>query len=231
MLTLGFDTATDTGTVGLVDEGKVKGEYTYTAEESQSERLLNSIDLLLNSVELEIGDVEKIAVSRGPGSFTGLRIGISTAKGLAHGLEVPLVGIPLTNCYYSRVKSFAGSVCTLIEDRRDLVYIAGFAAGGEKVVEEKSLPIEKLKEGIIPELREHGSPVLLVGDGVPVHVDKLREMNDVLVSEGSLNYPSGLQVAFLGESTQPGSEGLAALEPLYAQRPIAEINWKKKTNH
>lgn len=230
MLTLGFDTATNAGTVGLVDGGEVKGEYTFKAKESQSERLLDSIDLLLKKVGLEIGDVEKVAVSRGPGSFTGLRIGISTAKGIAHGLGIPIAGIPLTDCYYSRVKDYSGPVCTLIEDRRDLVYLAGFDGNGDKIVEEKSLSVDKLKAEVIPGLKKTEDPVLLVGDGAQRHREELEQMEEVVLAEGSLNNPSGLQIAFLGEKTRTERDALAALEPLYAQRPIAEINWNKKSN-
>jgi len=225
MLTLGFDTATEIGTVGLVDGGEVLGEYTFQAGESQSEKLLSAIDLLLRELEKKVTDVKKIAVSRGPGSFTGLRIGISTAKGLAHGLEVPLVGVPLTNCYLSRVNNYSGPVFTLIKDRRNLIYLAGFDDRGEKVIEERSTSIEKLEEVIIDTTESSKYPVLLVGDAVPGHREKLRQIDKVRLTKGSLNYPSGLELAMLGESIEPEGNELASLEPLYAQRPIAEINW------
>jgi tRNA threonylcarbamoyladenosine biosynthesis protein TsaB len=227
MITLGFDTATDVGTVGLLAGGKVIGEYTFGADESQSERLLASIDLLLEEAELEISAVEKIAVSRGPGSFTGLRIGISTAKGLALGLGVPLVGVSLTNCYYSRVEYYPGDVYTLIKDRRDLVYCAKFNGSGEKVCKEESISVEEFRDKINKGSNEGDKPILLIGNAVPEHGKKLRKIENVILSEGELNYPSGLQVAFMGEKIKGGEQELASLEPLYAQRPIAEINWNQ----
>lgn len=228
MLTLGFDTATKIGTIGLADGDELIGEYTFKASESQSEKLLSAIDDLLERSTVGVSELEKIAVSRGPGSFTGLRIGISTAKGLAAGLGIPLVGVPLTDCYYSRVGSYEGSVLTLIEDRRDLVYAAGYDRTGEKVLEERSVSIEKLGNELIPELKDDTSPLLLVGDGVPEHRDFFGELENTLIAEGVNNYPSGLQIAFLGEKAENREDELASLEPLYAQRPIAEINWKKK---
>lgn len=227
MLTLGFDTATDVGTIGLIDGEEVIGEFTFGADESQSERLLPSIDLLMEESNLDISDVEKIGVSRGPGSFTGLRIGISTAKGLAHGLEIPLVGVPLTTCYYTRVEHFPGPVYTLIKDRRDLVYYAGFDEAGEKIGEEESVSIDKIEEKISLQKDDRSEQVLLVGDAVPGHRDKLSKIDNVILSEGELNYPSGLQVAFLGRNISAGEDELASLEPLYAQRPIAEVNWNQ----
>lgn len=226
MLTLGFDTATGVGTVGLVDDGEIVGEYSFGADESQSEKLLYSIDLLLTESELDVSDVKKVAVSRGPGSFTGLRIGISTAKGLALGLDVPLVGVPLTTCYYTRVQNYEGPVCTVIKDRRKLIYYAAFDSSGEKVDDEESIAVNDLEDRINQQFDSSRKPVLIVGDAVPEHRDKLSDFDNVILSEGELNYPSGLQVAFLGEGIQE-EEGLESLEPLYAQRPIAEVNWEE----
>lgn len=228
MLTLGFDTATDLGTVGLIDEEDVIGEFTFEADESQSERLLSSIDLLLKESDLKISDVEKIGVSRGPGSFTGLRIGISTAKGLAHGLGIPLVGVPLTTCYYKKVEYYPGAVYTLIKDRRDLVYYAGFNKDGNKMGEEESISVGEAKKRISLQKNNATKPVLLIGDAVPEHRNKFNGIDNAVLSKGELNYPSGLQVAFLGRDIQGGEDELASLEPLYAQRPIAEINWNSK---
>ncbi|MFB6291621.1 MAG: tRNA (adenosine(37)-N6)-threonylcarbamoyltransferase complex dimerization subunit type 1 TsaB [Candidatus Bipolaricaulia bacterium] len=224
MLTLGFDTATEVGSIGLIDEGEVIGEFTFGAKESQSERLLPSIDLLLGQADIDISEIEKLAVSRGPGSFTGLRIGISTAKGLAMGLGVPLVGVPLTTCYFTRVKDFPGPIYTLIKDRRNLVYYASFNETGDRVDEEESISIDGLKERINQQATKL-EPALLVGDAVPKHKEKLTKIDDTILSEGDLNYPSGLQVALLGEKIQEDKDQLDSLEPLYAQRPIAEINW------
>ena len=228
-MTLGFDTATGVGTVGLVDGGEIIGEYSFGADESQSEKLLSSIDLLLTESELDVSDVKKVAVSKGPGSFTGLRIGISTAKGLALGLDVPLVGVPLTTCYYTRVQNYDGPVYTLIKDRRKLIYYAGFDSSGEKVDSEESIPIDDLEGRIDRQFGGSEKPVLIVGDAVPEHRDALTELDNVILSEGELNYPSGLQVAFLGEAIEE-EEGIESLEPLYAQRPIAEVNWEDKDN-
>lgn len=225
MLTLGFDTSTDIGSIGLVDGEDVKGEYSFAAKESQSERLLASIDLLLNETCSDISEIEKIAVSRGPGSFTGLRIGISTARGLTEGLQVPLVGISLTDSYYCRVESYPGPVCVLIKDRRNLVYTATFDKQGDKVLDEESISIENLEAKIASQLKRSTVPVLVVGNAVPAQREYLREARHLRLAQGTINYPSGLQIALLGEGRKASQDTQTDLEPLYAQRPIAEINW------
>ncbi|MFP3953253.1 MAG: tRNA (adenosine(37)-N6)-threonylcarbamoyltransferase complex dimerization subunit type 1 TsaB [Candidatus Bipolaricaulota bacterium] len=228
MTTLGIDTSTRYGTIGLIANGDLKGEFTFNARESQSEKLLATLDTLLHEVEVQLDEISRIAVSIGPGSFTGLRIGISTAQGLAHGLGVTVVGITLTEAYYSRVRGYSGPVCTIISDRRNLVYYALFDEDGEKIRGEESTSIANL-EGILEDnTGDRGHPVLLVGDGVAHNSGEFGQFNNSILAEGRLNYPSGAQIGFLGEKIDEGVDQITSIEPLYAQRPIAELNWVKK---
>ncbi len=234
MTTLGIDTSTHYGTVGLVADGNLKGEFTFNARESQSEKLLSTLDVLRNEVGVGLGEISRIAVSIGPGSFTGLRIGISTAKGLGHGLDVPVVGITLTDSYYSRVCEYSGPVCTLISDRRNLVYYALFDGDGNKVLTEESTSIAKLEDTLEDETGGIEDPILLVGDGVADNSRRFQGFENALLAGGRLNYPSGAQIAFLGEKIDEEIDQITTIEPLYAQRPIAELNWvnkRKGDNH
>jgi len=228
MTTLGIDTSTNFGTIGLISGSKLIGEFTFHAKESQSERLLPNLDLLLEETNTELSQLNKIAVSIGPGSFTGLRIGISTAKGLAHGLRIPVVGVPLTDCYYSRVSNYNGPVCTVIKDRRNLVYYAVFNNKGKKILTEDSISIENLRTTLKNKFGRGNlsKSVLMVGDGLAQNLDSLKEFENVTFAKGSkLNYPSGAQVGFIGEKMDDNLNQLTTIEPLYAQRPIAELNW------
>lgn len=228
MTTLGIDTSTSFGTIGLISGSELIGEFTFHAKESQSERLLPTLDLLIKETNTELSQLDKVAVSTGPGSFTGLRIGISTAKGLAHGLGIPVVGVPLTDCYYSRVSNYNGPVCTVIKDRRNLVYYAVFNGNGDKILTEESTSIEDLGAKLMKKFDNYnlGRSVLLVGDGLTQNLERFKEFENVTFTEGSsLNYPSGAQVGFLGEKMDEDLNQLTTIEPLYAQRPIAELNW------
>lgn len=230
MTTLGIDTATNYGTVGLVASGELKGEFTFSAKESQSEKLLATLDLLLREVKIDLEDLNRVAVSTGPGSFTGLRIGISTAKGLAHGLNLPVVGVSLTDCYYSRAKNYPGLVCPVIYDRRNLVYYALYDKDGKKIADEESTGIKTLNEILKKKQGDYPGkkPILLIGDGVYQKYEEFKKFDGVTLTEGRLNYPSGGQVGFLGSKANKNLNELNTIEPLYAQRPVAEINWEKK---
>lgn len=221
---LSIDSATRHGSVALISDSKLTSEYTFYAKESQSERLLPAIDYVLGTSGVSRSALDCIVVTKGPGSFTGLRIGISVAKGLAHSLEIPVTGLPLSDCYYHQVKFYPGSVCTIIRDRRDLVYFSIFKKGVKQVTEQS----ESIKEVVNRLEQDYGTrshPILLVGDGVVKHEKFLQQVSNAIVATGSCNYPSAGQLGLLA-AEGPKRDNLYSIEPLYAQRPVAERNFE-----
>jgi len=219
MLTLGIDTATEIGSVGLCDSS-LSGELSFSARMSQSERLVQAIDRLLELNRVNTEDLELIAVSAGPGSFTGLRIGMATAKGLAQALKIPLVGVPTMESYVSRVDFWPGRIAVVIHDRRNLVYLAEFS-GSEQMAAERLEEIESVLG------KAEGK--LFIGSGAELYRAELEEHKGT-VAPRALNLPSGFQVALLGATrfAATGEDELFTLEPRYAQRPLAEIRFKDK---
>jgi len=213
MLTLGIDTATAIGSVGLAD-GSPLGELSFSARMSQSERLIQAIDRLLELNQARVKDLKLIAVSAGPGSFTGLRIGMATAKGLAQALRIPLVGVPSMEGYVSRAGFWPDKICVLIHDRRDLVYVGEFLRG-RRVAAERVEEIERVLAG--------AEGKLLLGSGAELYRAELEE-NGGIVAPSALNLPSGLEIALLGAAkfSATGKDELLTLEPRYVQRPLAE---------
>lgn len=212
---MGIDTATEIGSVGLSDDSPL-GELSFSARMGQSEHLVEAIDRLLGLNRLEVKDLKLIAVSAGPGSFTGLRIGMATAKGLAQTLKIPLVGVPTMEGYVSRVGFWSGKISVLIHDRRDLVYVGEF-------LDEMQVATERVVE-IGQVLAEELEGKLFVGSGAELYRTEL-EGHGGTVAPRTLNLPSGLQVALLGMAkfAMTEEDELFTLEPRYTQRPLAEM--------
>ena len=193
----------------------------FSAAMSQSEKLIPAIEQLLSLSEIRKHDLKLIAVSCGPGSFTGLRIGMATAKGLARSLRIPLVGVPNAEAFTRNTSFWKGIVCVLLPDRRNLVYYAMFL-NGAKLSDERSSTIESLLE----ELRHSEDRVLVVGAGAEQHRDKLAVLLNVSIAPAALNRPSALNIALLGverfKRTQ--KDELYELEPMYVQKPLAEYS-------
>ncbi len=124
MRVLGIDTSTTFGSIGLIEEGRVVAECLLDAPITHSERLLTAIEGILQQSRRAVWEVDGWAVSLGPGSFTGLRIGLSTAKGLAYATGKPILGIPTLDALASQVGPTPYLVCPMLDARKKEVYTA-----------------------------------------------------------------------------------------------------------
>lgn len=165
MVVLGIESSGMHGGVALVGEAGAIGEYTLNIEATYSERLLPAVDRLLADAGLSMAGVEGIAVAVGPGSFTGLRIGLSTAKGLAWAAGLPLVGVPTLRARAWSLPFCRLAICPILDARKGEVYCALFRWEDRSLVqtmEDSALAPEALVARI-------AEPTLFVGDGVAVH--------------------------------------------------------------
>lgn len=170
MLVLGIETSTTQGGVALVGQTGLVSEYTLNIEVTHSERLLPTIDRMLQDAGLGLGAVQGIAVSIGPGSFTGLRIGLSTAKGLAYATGIPVVSVATLEALAWTVPSCRWPICPVLDARKQEVYTALFQhdpAGLVRLMEDVALAPEALCDKI-------RKPTLFLGDGLGSYGDLFR---------------------------------------------------------
>lgn len=172
MLVLGVETSSMQGGVALVGEGGLVSEYTLNVEATHSERLLPTIDRMLRDAGLGLEVLAGIAVSIGPGSFTGLRIGLSTVKGLAYATGLPVVGVPTLEALAWSVPFAGCQVCPVLDARKQEVYAALFRyrnSALERIMEDAALPPEVLCGKI-------RRPTLFLGDGLGAYGDLFRRL-------------------------------------------------------
>src|SRR5512138_896658 len=165
MLVLGIETSTRQGGAALVGDEGLVSEYTLNVEVTHSERLLPAIDRMLHDAGATLATLGGLAVSIGPGSFTGLRIGLSTAKGLAYATGLPVVGVPSLEALAWAVPAARWPVCAVLDARKQEVYAALFQhepTGLRRIIEDRALAPEALCELI-------RKPTLFVGDGVAAY--------------------------------------------------------------
>ena len=165
MIVLGVETSSLQGGVALVGERGLVAEYILNIEIKYSERLLPAIDRILVDAGLVVADLGGLAVAIGPGSFTGLRIGLSTAKGLAAASALPLVGVPTLPALAWGLPFACYPICPILDARKGEVYCAMFRwAGGAlaQVMEDAALAPAALAARIT-------EPTIFVGEGVTVY--------------------------------------------------------------
>ncbi len=223
MRVLGLDTATWTASVGLIDGDTELAERSLTVTGSHARTLLPMIEETLAAARLGLRDLELLAVSIGPGSFTGLRIGLSVAKGLAWASGIPLVGVPTLEALAHVAAPRPGLICPVLDARKREVYGAAFRwVGGalECVAEADVLSPEQFAARLTP-------PCTLVGDGVDTYASVWRAClgeGAELVPFARLS-PRGSVVARLGTARFRlcGPASVAQVEPLYMRKSEAEL--------
>lgn len=153
--------------VALVEDDNLIGEYTVNYKKTHSQTLLPMLDAVAGMVELDLASVDAIAVAKGPGSFTGLRIGSATAKGLGLALDVPLIEVPTVDALAYNLWGAKTLVCPVMDARRNQTYtgIYAFAEGKLQVIEPQcAVDIREITR----RLNALGEAVTFLGDGVPV---------------------------------------------------------------
>lgn len=227
MKLLAVETSTPAGAVALLDEDRVVGECRLAPARTHGERLLPTIDGLLAACGWQLDELDGFAVAVGPGSFTGLRIGVSTVKALAFATGKPLVGVPTLDALAWTVPFAAWPVCPVLDARKGEVYAAAYRTTHgqpERLTEYRAVR----PEAWTGELRARGLvPAIFLGDGVAVYGRVLeRELgDDARLAPPSHRLPSAAAVGELGRRALARGQAVApaALVPLYVRRPEAEL--------
>lgn len=174
MKVLALDSSGLVASVAVAEDGDMLAEYSVNYKKTHSQTLLPMLDAAVQMIQLDLQTIDAIAVASGPGSFTGLRIGSATAKGLGLALDKPLVAVPTTQALAYNFYGFSELICPIMDARRNQVYtgIYTFAGGRMQTVEEQmAADIHELAE----KLNGLGRPVMFCGDGVCIYREALEQ--------------------------------------------------------
>jgi len=214
MIILGVDTSEDYARVALWNKGSLAGELITEQRFHHAEGLVPLIEQLLAETGIEKKQIQLVSANRGPGSFTGLRIGLATAKGICQSLQIPLVGIDGTFVCRTQLDDCA-CVCVLIPNRRNLLYARWFT-GMQPDSEVKVMAIEELLEHLNNERKD----LLVAGSAAGSIRGQLESIPWIRVAPEKVNRPSAPQVAMLGEKYYTQDE-IYTLEPEYVGLSVA----------
>ena len=219
--------------VALMEEDKMVGEFTMNYKKTHSQTLLPMVDELVKMIGFDMKELDAVAISKGPGSFTGLRIGSATAKGLSQALNIPVVPVSTLEGLAANLFGVHGVICPMMDARRAQVYTGIFAYEGDKLVtkmEDSAIAVSEL----IDTLNKNGEPVIFLGDGVPVYEKMLEEGLTVpyLIAPAHLNRQRAGAVGTL--AVQYYKEGKVEAskdhKPEYLRKSQAERELLEKQN-
>ncbi len=227
MIWLGIDTANTPLSVALVKDGEIIVEENTGLAINHSLRAMPAVEELMKKAGIVPAQIDAIAVSEGPGSYTGVRIGVTIAKTLAWTLDKPLVGISSLKVLAANVLFFPGLICPVFDARRDNVYGAVYRYDGEELVtvyEDGHYSLDEL----LSFLEQQSTPVLFVGKDAKMHEEKItgRLGERASLSPLAFNLPrasSLIELAMhIGETTD-----VHPFVPQYRRLVEAEANWLK----
>lgn len=228
MYILGIETSTKTGSVAIVSENGVIAQYSLSIEVTHSERLMSTVDRVLKDTGLAIADMSGFAVAIGPGSFTGLRIGLAAVKGLAFATSKPVAAVPTLRALALNLPFAAYPVCPMLDARKNEVYAAVYRFEGaalEQVMPETAISIKELSQRM-------SGKIVCTGEAAHIYRLELQEQfgERALIAPISAILPSAATVAAIG--LEMITSGMQAdpdnLTPLYIRRPEAEVAWEKR---
>ena len=202
MKILAIDSSGLVASVAVAQDDTLVAEFTMNYKKTHSQTLLPMLEEVKKAIQLDLGSIDAIAVAAGPGSFTGLRIGSATAKGLGLALQKPLIGVPTVEALaYNLYDTGEDTViCPIMDARRNQVYTGIYCFREhrlETLKQQDAVPMEELLEA----LNAMGKTVIFLGDGVPVYREQIEENCRVpyTFAPAHLNRQRAAAVAALGE--------------------------------
>lgn len=224
---LAIDTSTNVLGVGIASNEKIIGEYITNIKRNHSTRVLPAIDFLLKDCGMDIKEINKIIVANGPGSYTGLRIGLTIGKTLAWTLNIPIVGVSSLKLMAASARYFDGYISPVMDARRGNIFTGLYEYKEGKLmqaVDDQHIPTEEWCKL----LKTFDKPVLFLGNDVVIHeqviVNQLAKQ--VQFAPITVNIPKPGELALLAKDLK--EENVHSFAPNYLRLAEAEAKWREK---
>lgn len=228
MLILALDSSAAPASAALLEDGKILSEFYINTKQTHSQTLMPMVESVLKLTNKTLDDVTCMAVSAGPGSFTGVRIGVSCVKGISMTRNIPCAGVSTLRAMAENARQLTGIVCAVMDARCGQVYNALFRAEGGKLTrlcDDRALPIAELLE----ECKAFTEPIYLVGDGAELCFKTFEAIGAVLL-QPQLRFQRASGVAMAAQEMLENGQTVTpdALMPIYLRLPQAERELKAK---
>jgi tRNA threonylcarbamoyladenosine biosynthesis protein TsaB len=228
VLVLAIDTATTRVSAAIGDRGAVIGEVSLAGGRRHVEQLAPAIQYLCRELDVSLGQLAAIAVDIGPGLFTGLRVGVTTAKVMAQALRIPIVAVPSLDLVAYPLRHTSRLIVAVLDARRHEVFCASYrpVPGGVQRVSDYEV---RQPDELVAELESGVEELLLAGDGIASFRDELSSLDHAELAGVGFDAPSAAALVELAtaraerEEFQPQTE----IRPLYLRTSDAEINWDR----
>jgi len=226
---LSIETSSVVASVAISNDDGILGEITINHPRTHSQKLMPIIKYIFNNLSLTIKDIDLIAVSNGPGSFTGVRIGLTTAKALAHPHNIPIVTFSTLDSLGMNLSAYNGKVISVVDGRRKKVFVKSFYFNNGKVIKKEAAKMGMIDD-FLGQWNKSGEELILVGSGVTenkeyILVNKSDKIQLAMLKD---NFPYAKTLGAMARLVEPENyESYSTIEANYIRKSQAEMTLKE----
>lgn len=230
MKILGIDTSSMATSVAVIEDNKLICEYTVNTKKTHSQKLMLMIENMLKISDLDVNEMDLIAVCEGPGSFTGLRISMATAKAIAHVNNLPIVGVNSLELLAANMNLCDKKICSILDAQRTQVYSGQYKFENNEVVELKNIDVVEIDD-LIEELKNSKEDWIMVGEAVYKCEGKLKDIENIHIAAPSHNVSKAsslCSVAINKYNKNIDVYDCYNINPVYIRKSQAEVQYDEK---
>ena len=230
MKILGIDTSTMAANVAVLEDDKLICEYTINTKKTHSQKLMPMIENMLKLSDLDIKEIDAIAICVGPGSFTGLRIGMATAKAMAHVNNIPLIGVNSLEILGANMDLCNRNICSILDAQRNQVYMNKYILKDDKITELEEISIKPIDE-LLEEISSSNEDWVLVGEAVYKYKEKIEEISNITIPSPANNITKASTLCFVARDKMLANVQVYNcynINPMYIRKSQAEEQYEEK---
>lgn len=230
MKILGIDTSSMATTIAVIEDNKLICEYTINTKKTHSQKLMLMIENMLKISDIDINEINLIAVCEGPGSFTGLRISMATAKAIAHVNKLPIVGVNSLEILAANMNLCDKKICSILDAQRTQVYTGQYKFENGELIELKNIDVVEIDD-LIEELANSKEEWIMVGEAVYKYEDKLKDIGCITIPAPSHNVSKAsslCSVAINKYNKNIDVYDCYSINPKYIRKSQAEVEYDEK---
>lgn len=230
MKILGIDTSTMAANVAVLEDDKLICEYTINTKKTHSQKLMPMIENMLKLSDLDIKEIDAIAICVGPGSFTGLRIGMATAKAMAHVNNIPLIGVNSLEILGANMDLCNRNICSILDAQRNQVYMNKYILKDDKITELEEISIKPIDE-LLEEISSSNEDWVLVGEAVYKYKEKIEEISNITIPLPANNITKASTLCFVARDKMLANDQVYNcynINPMYIRKSQAEEQYEEK---
>ena len=230
MKILGIDTSSNASSVAVIEDNKLICEYTVNTKTTHSQKLMPMIENMLSMSGINIKEIDAIAICIGPGSFTGLRIGMATAKAISHVNNLPIIGINSLEILAGNMDLCNKKICSILDAQRNQVYTGRYKFENGNIVEIQPVDVVEI-ENLLEEISKDSDEWILVGEAVYKYEDKIKEIKNIDIPAPSHNVTKASSlcaIAIKKYNNNIDIHNCYDINPMYIRKSQAEVQYEEK---